>query len=80
MLKFDFEDMNSQRGSETKRSHIGPDENQSQGVKDSFSKISDMMSVTTDFKDQTPRQDINFTDKLENDVKSLQNMALDISK
>jgi len=49
-------------------------------VKDSFSKISDMMSVTTDFKDQTPKQNINFTDKLEKDVKDLQNMALDISK
>ena len=39
-----------------------------------------MMSVTTDFKDQTPKQNINFTDKLEKDVKDLQNMALDISK
>ena len=55
-------------------------ENQSFGVKDSFSKISDMMSVTSEFKDQTPRQNINFTDKLEKDVKDLQNMALDISK
>ena len=41
---------------------------QSQNLKESFTKFSDMISVNTDYKDETPRQNINFPDKLEKDV------------